>query len=267
MRIQLNSQWTDTAAETVYTLRARLYGRKEMVTVINGFQTDQDRPLLENDQIVFIEKGTMPDRACLRSMMAARHTPGVLEKFEKAQVGIAGLGGLGSHIAMALARTGIGQLHLVDFDSVEPSNLNRQVYTIEDLGKAKTEALKTRLKAVNPFIEIKTDTVKVTEANAHALFQNDSIVCEAFDHPESKAMLINVLLEKNKDTVIVAASGMAGIGNCNAIQTRQITERLYLCGDGKSEAKEGCGLMAPRVMVCAGHQADMVLQILLNNNE
>lgn len=87
----------------------------------------------------------MPDREEMESMLCARHTPHVYEKAKKARVAIAGLGGLGSNIAIMLARTGIGHLHLIDFDIVEPSNLNRQQYMVEHLGMYKTEALKDEL--------------------------------------------------------------------------------------------------------------------------
>ncbi len=88
----------------------------------------------------------MPPQDEFESLMCARHTPHVFEKVKSAKVAIAGLGGLGSNIAVNLARTGVGNLHLIDFDIVEPSNLNRQQYKVKHLGLYKTEALKNEIK-------------------------------------------------------------------------------------------------------------------------
>ena len=71
----------------------------------------------------------------------ARFPKKMQEKLRNAKVAVAGLGGLGSHIAVMLARSGIGKLRLVDFDVVDVTNLNRQMYLIPQLGKPKPEAL------------------------------------------------------------------------------------------------------------------------------
>lgn len=185
------------------------------------------------------------------------------EKLKASEVAIAGLGGLGSHIAVMLVRSGVGRLHLVDFDRVDISNLNRQEYDIRHLGRYKTEALAERLHEINPYVELHSDTVRVTSENAAKLFGGQSIVCEAFDVPEQKAMLVNALLEQCPNTVVVSGSGMAGIGDANCIQTRKVGRRLYLCGDGQTDVKPLAGLMAPRVSICAGHQANQVIRLIL----
>ena len=105
------------------------------VTIRNGFQTSENCILADGDSITLIEKGVLPPRDVLEHMMAARHSPKVHETVRRARVGIAGLGGLGSNIAAMLARTGVGQLVLADFDIVEPSNLNRQNYFVSHLGQ------------------------------------------------------------------------------------------------------------------------------------
>ena len=66
---------------------------------------------------------------------------------------------------------------------------------------------------------------------------------------------------------LVAASGMAGLGSANAITTRRVSRRFYLCGDGVSDVADGLGLVASRVAVCAGHQAHMVLRLLAEEYE
>ncbi len=236
---------------------------KHHVVILNGFQTDTDQPLKNGDLVTVIEKGVFPPEEQLEMMMAARHTPHVHEHLKKGCVAIAGLGGLGSNIAMMLARIGVGHLLLVDFDIVEPSNLNRQHYFIRHLGQKKTEALKQQIQEVNPFIDVLTKHVRVTSDNVLSLFKDYPIVCEAFDRPDSKALLVNTLLENIPDTWIVAASGMAGYESSNMIRTKKLMSHLIVCGDFTTEAREGQGLMAPRVQICAGHQANMILRLLL----
>lgn len=203
------------------------------------------------------------NREELENVMMSRHTPGVHHKLKQGRVAIAGLGGLGSNIAIMLARIGVGQLLLVDFDIVEPSNLNRQSYNIGHLGMPKTTALEKQIAEINPFIQVETQNIKVTEDNVRELFRGYDLICEAFDKPEAKAMLINVGLEQLPDAKIVAASGMAGYDSSNLIKTVRRMNRFYLCGDFENGAEIGRGLMAPRVQICAGHQANMVLRLLL----
>lgn len=267
MNIKINGiKKTVLTNTTLLMLKQKEYPTCDVV-ILNGYESQTDRILKENDEIFFIEKGVMPKKEQLEAMMCARHTPYVQEKLKKGKVAIAGLGGLGSNIAAALARIGVGTLQLVDYDIVEPSNLNRQNYFIRHLGRPKCECLKEELEEINPFIEVKTRQIKITEENAVSLFEGYDIVCEAFDGAEQKAMLVNTLLEQLPEIKIVASSGMAGYESANQIQTKQIWKHFYLCGDNKNEAREGMGLMAPRVLICAGHQANMVLRLLLQITE
>ncbi|MGE5627801.1 MAG: sulfur carrier protein ThiS adenylyltransferase ThiF [Solirubrobacterales bacterium] len=268
MNIKLNGKPLASSCSTLYELREESFGdSNNIVTILNGFQTNDDYALKENDEVNFIQKGEMPPQDEFESLMCARHTPHVFEKAKAAKVAIAGLGGLGSNIAVSLARTGIGNLHLIDFDIVEPSNLNRQQYKIKHLGLYKTEALKNEIEEINPFIEVTIDTIKVTEENIKELFEKDEFICEAFDNPTAKAMLVNTLLETYPGKKIVSASGMAGFESSNTIITKKITSNFYLCGDMENGAKVGRGLMAPRVSICAGHQANMVLRLILGIEE
>lgn len=186
----------------------------------------------------------------------------IKEKLQKASVAIAGLGGLGSNIAVSLARSGVGHLFLVDFDVVDVTNLNRQMYLIPHLGMPKTQALREILSQINPWLDVQTKQVKVTPENVRELFAGWPIVCEAFDRPDQKAMLTGTLLSQCPDTIVVSGNGMAGLGDANNIRTQQKFRRLYICGDGATESAPGTGLMAPRVAVCAGHQANKVLQLI-----
>lgn len=193
----------------------------------------------------------------------ARFPKEMKQKLKEARVAIAGLGGLGSHIAVALARSGVGHMLLVDFDRVDCTNLNRQAYGIAQVGMSKTEAMQEILAEINPYLDVKTRFVKVTSENAVELFGDYPIVCEAFDKADQKSMLVNTLLEGTEDLVIISGNGMAGTGSCNDIRTVHKLRRLYVCGDEKTDIGDGVGLMAPRVMVTAGHQAGQVIRLIL----
>lgn len=196
-----------------------------------------------------------------------RHSPEIQAVLSAGNVAIAGLGGLGSNVAYSLTRIGVGHLHLIDFDVVDVTNLNRQQYFMEHVGMYKTEALKSLLMKINPYIEIKTDCVRVTEENIKELFCDNDIVCEAFDNPDAKALLVNGVMEYFPEKKLVSASGMAGFGSSNSIVTRRITKNFYLCGDRVTAPSYGNGLMAPRVAVCAAHEANMITRLILGEEE
>lgn len=209
----------------------------------------------------------IPTKEEMQRALEARHGTTLQAKFANSTVAICGLGGLGSNIAVSLARAGIGRLILIDFDKVELSNLHRQQYKADQIGCYKTEALRQNLQEIAPYTDIVTHTVRVTEENLTELLQDADIICEAFDGAEEKAMLVNGVLEQLHTKYLIAASGMAGLGSANSIKTRKVMERFYLCGDGVSDVAEDIGLVAPRVMLCAAHQAQMVLRILSGENE
>jgi len=199
--------------------------------------------------------------------LTQRHGEAVQKKFSSSTVAVCGLGGLGSNIAISLARAGIGKLLLIDFDRVDITNLHRQQYKAKQIGKYKTEALFENLKEIAPYINLEIHTIKITEENAVDLLQNADIICEAFDNAEAKAMLTNLVLEMMPDKFLVAASGMAGMGSANSIQTRKITKKFYLCGDEESDVQSEGSLVSSRVMLCAAHQAHTVLRILTGEFE
>ncbi len=191
-----------------------------------------------------------------------RNVKGIFEKLKKAKVCILGLGGLGSNVAVLLARSGIGYLKLVDFDIVEASNLNRQQYRISHIGIKKTEAMKSIIREINPFVEVDILNIKVYRENIYSIVGDIEIVVEAFDRAETKAMTIEELLT-NKNKIVVSASGMAGLESANEIITRKINDNFYLIGDNYSDYEEYSGIMSTRVMLCAAHQANIVLRLIL----
>ena len=195
-----------------------------------------------------------------------RNVKGISEKLKKAKVCILGLGGLGSNVAILLARSGIGYLKLVDFDIVEASNLNRQQYRISHIGMKKTEAIRTIIKEVNPFVEVEILNKKIDRENILSIVGDVEIVVEAFDVAETKAMAIEELLI-NGNKMLVSASGMAGLGSANEIITRKVRDNFYLIGDNYSDYEEYSGIMSTRVMICAAHQANIVLRIILGEEK
>ncbi len=246
----------------ILDLKAELYPGADLI-IHNGFPISEDIPLAEGDEVVFIEKGKSPDEGELECLMVARHTPGVHRKVKRSTVGIAGLGGLGSQVAIALARIGVGTLILADYDVVEPSNLNRQQYFIRQIGLPKVDAMRENLERVNPYVRVITHRAVISPQNVKAIFGEADIIVEAFDKAEEKAMLINAISESMPETYIVAASGVAGYGDNNAIRTTKFSSKIFIVGDQRSAAGPGIGLMAPRVGIAAHHQANMVLRIIL----
>lgn len=209
----------------------------------------------------------IPTKEEWTAALTKRHGAENQKRFQNATVAICGLGGLGSNIAIALARVGIGKLILIDFDRVELTNLHRQQYCVSQIGICKTEALADNLRQINPYVELETHTVKITAENAALILREADIICEAFDNAVTKAMLTDVVLERMPKKYLIAASGMAGLNDANAIQTRKITRHFFICGDMVSDVADGVGLVASGVMICAAHQAHKVLQIILKEGQ
>lgn len=196
--------------------------------------------------------------------LAERIGPDARAKLAAACVGIAGAGGLGSHIAVFLARSGVGRLHVVDFDTVDESNLNRQHYRREHVGEPKVEALARQIAEIDPRVEVVTERLRIEPGSAAAVFAGEEIVCEAFDDPAAKAALASELLARDARTVVVAGNGMAGLGPAEEMKVRCVGGRLFVCGDGTADIADGDALFAPRVALCAAQQALCVLRIILD---
>ena len=209
----------------------------------------------------------IPTKEEWNNALEERHGKELHKAFSSSTVAVCGLGGLGSNIAIALARAGIGKLILCDFDRVDITNLHRQQYKASQVGTYKTKALAENLKEMAPYVSLEVHTERITEENAKSLLSDVDIICEAFDDAECKAMLTNTVLTEMRDKYLVAASGMAGLYDANSIKTRKVTSKFYLCGDEESDVADGIGLVSSRVMICAAHQAHTVLRILANNFE
>lgn len=217
--------------------------------------------------ISFRQRHTLPPKDDYFDMVTARNTPGIQDLLKQATVGIAGLGGLGSNIAVHLARAGVGHLVLADFDVVDPSNLNRQNYYTRHIGMKKTEAIADVLFNINPYITLSTHATYLDQSNIRTLFSGVDVMVEAFDKAECKSLLIDEWTPLLKAIPLVCASGMAGLRSSNAIRTRRLGSNLYLAGDLTSDFQCGEGIMSSRVILCAAHQSNAVLRLLTDQKE
>lgn len=187
-------------------------------------------------------------------------------KIEKAVIGIAGAGGLGSNLAISLARIGFKNFHIADFDLVEESNLNRQYYFRKDLGSLKVDALKENMESVVDDLKVNIYSEKIDSKNIARIFSKVDLMVEALDDPKEKAMLVEEF-RKRWDKPIIAASGIGGFKSSNSIKTRKISRNFYLVGDEDRTDEEEELFLAPRVIIAANHQANMVLRLIMNKEE
>lgn len=203
------------------------------------------------------------DKEHFYKVQETRHGKDKQALFANAHVGIAGLGGLGSHVAVMLARLGVGKLTLVDFDVVDETNIHRQHYDLADIGKPKTEALYDQLMRINPFAEYCRCFEKVVPENVQRLFGGCMVVCEAFDRADQKAMLAENVLGRLPDVYLVGGNGMADVKSANLMNVQRPMKRYYICGDGQSDVGGSC-LFAPRVTLCAAMQATQIMRLILH---
>lgn len=178
-------------------------------------------------------------------------------------VGIAGAGGLGSNCAVALARVGIGNLVICDFDIVSESNLNRQFYFYRQIGQKKAFSIEENIQLVNPRVKVTALDIQLDRQNIQQIFHKCDVIVEAFDLAEMKEMFLETILEKLPDIPVVTGLGMAGWGDSNSLKVKKIGN-LYICGDEQSEIAEDLPPLAPRVGIVANMQANTVLEVILN---
>lgn len=253
MRITLNGASVDAGSTRLGDL---VHGG---TVLINGRSAPPDAEVREGDSVVVLDGTENPLLTSLREI----YGPEVYRRVRGASIGVAGLGGIGSHVALALARAGVGSLVIADFDSVDVTNLARQCYFSRDVGLPKAEAMAGMIADIGADTSVEAHVVRLDADNAVRLFSGCDVVCEAFDRPDQKAMLVEALLSGDPGVRVVSCSGMAGFGPASEITTQRRMSRLSVCGDMESDSSQGSGLVAPRVMVCAGHEALEAVRILL----
>ncbi len=194
--------------------------------------------------------------------MNAKERQKILTCLRKSCIGIAGVGGLGSNAAISLIRAGVGSLVIVDFDTVEESNLNRQYYFRDQVGMKKVDALRQTIERITSSVHIETHCEKLTPGNMTTHFQNADVIIEALDDAEIKTKFIEEVLQMLPYTPLIAASGVAGYGHSDRISTRKLGT-FFVCYDENAKASEEDILLAPKVCLMANWQANIVLEILL----
>jgi len=192
--------------------------------------------------------------------MFSRNVPGLTEKLKNTVVGIAGCGGLGSNAAISLVRAGVGTLIIADFDKVELSNLNRQHFFQDDIGKYKTDALSKHLLNINRDLKVIKHNLKIKSGNI-SLFNNVDYLIEAFDKNSEKQMLIEEWCAISEKPII-CGNGLSGCSGIADLKTKQY-ENIYFCGDFKTDIS--LGLCAPKVAIVANMQAAVVINLVNNN--
>ncbi|MFA6498737.1 MAG: sulfur carrier protein ThiS adenylyltransferase ThiF [Desulfurivibrionaceae bacterium] len=241
----------------------RAQGGDPDILLVNGCPATLQTALSDGDHCWLWKRGKAPSADEMRQLLYARHSPGLQAHLQKSVVGIMGLGGLGSLVAIALVRMGIGSLLIADYDVVEPTNLNRQQYFVDQIGQKKTAALWDILQRVNPHVSVTTIDRRLAEDDIGVVFEGVHALVECFDDPAMKAAGLRAALHHLPGVFYVGASGLAGYGENNAIRTRRLYPGIYLVGDEVSAAAPGQGLMAARVGIAAHHQANQVVRLLL----
>ena len=238
----------------------------ELLAVISDGPTEGGGRVLRTSQMKeladLLVAPPLPPGGTAAAELFSKHDPRVLASLRKGTVGIAGAGGLGSNVAVSLARAGVGRLIIADRDVIEASNLNRQQYFVSQIGRRKVDAIKENLEAINPFSEYVVHDVEITAANVIPVFGEADVMVEAFDKAETKRMLIETWLSQRPGRPVVAASGLAGYGGNRKLHSRRMGD-LYVCGDEESQCPEGVSPMAPRVAIVANLQANLVVALLV----
>ncbi|MDD4005501.1 MAG: sulfur carrier protein ThiS adenylyltransferase ThiF [Elusimicrobiaceae bacterium] len=265
MKITVNEKTvTLQAGITAEAARARFRPGADLV-ILNGvpLRSARDQMLSEGDRLVLITRGATPPAREFETMLAARHGAGVYAKLKKCAVGIAGAGGIGSHAAMSLARMGVGKLVLADYDVVEPSNLNRQSYCVSQLGMPKVSALAHNIEQANPYVKVKTVRRRLDSGNTARIFAGVDVFIEALDLPEEKTRAVVAFAKVYPSVPVIMVSGIAGCGPAGEMKTTRAGKNLYIVGDLESGVCPGAGLMAARVLIAAGMQANLAARLLL----
>lgn len=184
-----------------------------------------------------------------------------LARIQSVTIGIAGAGGLGSNCACNLVRSGFKRFVIGDFDSVEPGNLDRQFFFLDQVGRKKVEALRENLLRINPHLEIRVYAGRIEEENLDQLFAECDIIVEAFDQVQYKRMIVEHYLSTGK--FLVSASGLAGWGKSDDLRIRRVRDNFFLVGDFVTEVGEDIPPLSPRVNIVAAKQADIILEYVL----
>lgn len=194
----------------------------------------------------------------LREKILIRQDPAINEKLSKARVAILGCGGLGSNVAILLARAGVGSLVLFDYDKVDYSNLNRQNFDLNDIDRLKTYATRDKIKAIAPYCQVACFNHRLDKPTLESYLDQAPIFVEAFDDPKAKAMAFD-LMANQPQKYLVSVSGIGGLGDIGDVQKKSLGP-ITIYGDFHTDQDQG--LYSPTVMLYAALEAGQVLRII-----
>jgi len=183
-----------------------------------------------------------------------------LETIQSKKIGIGGAGGLGSNAAMILVRSGFKHIELLDQDIIDSSNLNRQQYFLDEIGKEKAEITKKRLLDINPDLDIIINKTKWSPEIGDQYFKDCDFIIEAFDQAIWKHKFVDYYHDKTE--YLISGNGMAGLTQKKPMKVKRIGN-IYIVGDNTTDAACGHPPMAPRVTACAAKMAEIVLDLTL----
>lgn len=169
------------------------------------------------------------------------------------KIGIAGVGGIGSNVALNLVRSGVARLTIVDFDRVEPSNLNRQFYFADQIGMRKVEALSANLRRIAPDLAIEALAQRIDPGNCGQLFADCDLIVEGLDRQADKKMLFETFAESR---IVVSACGIAGT-DLAAIRTRRLGNGC-IAGDFTTDCAQA-PLFSHKVTTVANYMSEFIL--------
>lgn len=235
------------------------------IFIVNSFPVSISYIIDNDDVITLIKKGSIPDKEYLEYQLISRQGLKEYNILKNSSAVICGLGGLGSNAAISLARAGVGRLKLIDFDIVEPSNINRQAYFIEHMGIYKTDALKEIINKISPYIDVETSNIYLDETNILNELSGFQVILECFDDVSSKMMLVEKCVNNMPESYIIGASGVAGYYNTDIFKKKSVGSNCIIIGDFENEAGINQGLYAPRVAAAANIQANEAIRYLLKD--
>ncbi|MBP9853384.1 MAG: sulfur carrier protein ThiS adenylyltransferase ThiF [Candidatus Omnitrophica bacterium] len=184
-----------------------------------------------------------------------------LNTIQSKKIGIGGVGGLGSNVAMILVRSGFMNLEMLDQDVIEASNLNRQQYYYDEIGRVKVDTTKQRLLEINPDLNITAHRIQWNESNGDQFFTGCDFIIEAFDQADFKFRFVEFY--QDKADYVISGNGMAGLMEKKPMVIKKL-KNIYIVGDGSTDSACGHPPMAPRVTACAAGMAEIVLDLTLN---
>lgn len=188
------------------------------------------------------------------------------EKLAQSRILLVGLGGLGSAVALYLASSGLA-LNLVDFDTVDLSNLQRQiVHNMDSLKQNKADSAQKSLKKINPLGDFQIFKEKISFENAAPLLHNCQLIADCSDNFQTRYLLNRLALENNK--ILVSSSAIRWGGQLLALDFQQQNMPCYAClfPENANSDHESCatsGVFAPLVGVMGSLQAALILKMLL----